>query len=112
MLYYLSISFYLVICIFLILIILVQKSKSSLGLGSFGGSSQMLFGGSGGQDVFQKITWTLITIFLVGSLGLTIMRSKLGQTSSYIRTKAPVSSSRVPAELPEPEVDNDAPTHS
>ena len=45
-----------------------------MGLGSIGGGSQMLFGGSGGQDVFQKATWTLGVIFMVGSLGLAMMQ--------------------------------------
>ena len=57
-------------CIFLILMILVQKGKSSLGIGSLGGSNQMLFGGTGGQNVFQKITWILGAVLVFGSLGM------------------------------------------
>lgn len=60
--------------VFLILLILVQKGKSSIGMGSLGGGSQMLFGSSGGQDLFQKITWVLGTILLAGSLFLGIMK--------------------------------------
>lgn len=62
--------------ILLILIILVQKGKGSMGLGALGGETQMLFGGSGGQDLFQKMTWILGTIFMLGSLTLSIMWSK------------------------------------
>jgi len=62
--------------IFLIFIVLVQKGKSSLGIGTLGGGSQMLFGSSGGQDLFQKITWVLGAILIGGSLGLAIMKSK------------------------------------
>ncbi len=62
-------------CIFLILLILIQKTKSSLGLGSMGGGSQMLFGGSGGQDIFQKLTWGFGALLIIGSLGLAILRS-------------------------------------
>lgn len=62
-------------CIFLILLILIQKTKSSLGLGSMGGGSQMLFGGSGGQDIFQKLTWSFGALLILGSLGLALLRS-------------------------------------
>lgn len=87
--------------ILLILLVLVQKGKSSLGLGSFGGGSQMLFGGSGGQDVFQKITWVLGAILMLGSLGLAILKSRqagVSLTSSYktVQKAAPVNS--VPTE--------------
>ena len=47
-----------------------------MGLGSLGGSSQLLFGGSGGQSFFEKITWIVGAIFIFGALGISIMRSK------------------------------------
>jgi len=62
--------------ILLLLIILIQKGKGGMGLGSLGGGTQMLFGGSGGQDLFQKITWILGAIFMVGSLTLSILWTK------------------------------------
>ena len=74
MLYGLLLSLFVIVCFLLILIILVQKGKSSMGLGNLGGGTQMLFGGSGGQDIFQKITWILGTIFIFGSLVLAIMK--------------------------------------
>ena len=55
-----------------------------MGLGNFGGSNQMLFGGSGGQNVFQKITWTLGVIFMAGSLVLSIMKTTMVRTSRYV----------------------------
>lgn len=63
---------------------MVQKGKSSLGLGSLGGGSQMLFGASGGQDLFQKVTWALCALLMIGSLGLALMKSSLMQTSQYL----------------------------
>lgn len=74
MLYGFLITLFALLCLVLIFLILMQKSKSSMGLGSMGGGSQMLFGGSGGQDFFQKLTWALGMIFMFGSLGLAIMR--------------------------------------
>lgn len=85
MLYGLLVTVYVFICILLVLIILVQKGKGSMGLGGLGGGTQMLFGGSGGQDIFQKITWVLATIFVFGSLTLALMKSTQRSTSRYIK---------------------------
>lgn len=68
----------------LIFLILIQKGKGSMGLGNLGGGAQMLFGGSGGQDIFQKATWLLGTIFIFGSLGLALMKTSQYQSSRYI----------------------------
>lgn len=74
MLYGLLLALFVMACVLLLLIILIQKGKSSIGLGSLGGGTQMLFGGSGGQDLFQKTTWVLGAIFMAGSLLLAIMK--------------------------------------
>ena len=80
----------------LVLFILIQKGKGDMGLTAFGGGAQTLFGGSGGQDLFQKITWVLGAIFMAGSLGLAILKSKgagfsdvVSQASS--RSNLPIS---------------------
>jgi protein translocase SecG subunit len=85
----LLIGLFCVINIFLIFMIFLQKGKSSLGLGSLGGGSQMLFGGSGGQDVFQKITWVLVTFFLVGSLGLALYKNKVAHAQGLYKRAVP-----------------------
>ncbi len=83
MLYGLLVALFVIICALLLLVILIQKGKSSIGLGSLGGSTQMLFGGSGGQDLFQKTTWVLGTIFMAGSLLLAIMKKP--SSSRYLQ---------------------------
>lgn len=79
------------LCVVLILLILVQKGKSSMGLGSLGGGSQLLFGGSGGQDLFQKTTWALGTIFMVASLVLAMVKrpSSSELLGTLAKTQAP-----------------------
>ncbi len=62
-------------CFALILLVLIQKGKGSMGLGSMGGGTTMLFGGSGGQDFFQKLTWVLGSILMGGSLLLGLLKS-------------------------------------
>jgi len=83
-LYGLLVTLYILICVILVLLVLIQKGKGSMGLGAFGGGTQMLFGGSGGQDLFQKITWGLGGVFLMGSLLLALMKSSQISTSKYI----------------------------
>lgn len=85
MLYGLLLTLYIISCILLVLIILIQKGKSSMGLGNLGGGAQMLFGGSGGQDIFQKITWILTAIFLFGSLTLSLMKVNQSKSFKYIQ---------------------------
>lgn len=78
--------------VLLILLILIQKGKGSMGLGSLGGGTQMLFGGSGGQDLFQKVTWVLGAIFMGGSLILSMMWSKTASQSYQVNKPVPTQS--------------------
>ena len=87
MLYGLLVALFVFISFLLGLIILVQPGKGAMGLGSLGGGTQMLFGGSGGQDLFQKITWILGAIFMAGSLVLSLMRSA-GTENVFARSTA------------------------
>jgi preprotein translocase subunit SecG len=86
MVYGLLLTLFVFICVFLVLIILIQQGKSNMGLGNLGGGAQMLFGGSGGQDIFQKTTWILGVLFMAGSLGLALMKSRSFERSGYTRT--------------------------
>ncbi|NBQ17871.1 preprotein translocase subunit SecG [bacterium] len=89
MLFGLLVGLFIVVCLLLVLLVFLQKGKGSLGLGSMGGGAQMIFGGSGGQDVFQKATWVLVALFLLGSLGLSIYK-----TRSVLYTTSTVASSQ------------------
>jgi len=98
MLFGFLLTLFIINCFFLILFIMLQQGKG--GLGALGGSSQMLFGGSGGADFMQKATWVMGSIFLFGSLSLAILRTKQYQTGSLLRQ--PVSQ-QMP-QLPQPEL--------
>ena len=84
MIYGFLLTLYILNCLFLILIILMQKGKGSMGLGGLGGGAQMLFGGGGGQDMFQKITWVLGGIFMFGALMLSLMKSSEHKSFKYV----------------------------
>ena len=83
------IGLFCVMNVFLIFMIFLQKGKNSLGLGSLGGGNQMLFGGTGGQDIFQKITWVLVALFLAGSLGLALYKNKHAHEQGVYNRPAP-----------------------
>ena len=70
-----------------------------MGLGGLGGGTQLLFGGSGGQDLFQKVTWALGTIFMVGSLVLAMVkRPSSSEILGGLAQSQPVPA--VPAQAP------------
>ena len=74
-------TLFIVLCFFLAIFILLQQGKGDMGLGGLGGGGQALFGGSGGQEFFERITWAMVTIFIVGSLSLAILKSRAVLTS-------------------------------
>lgn len=86
MIYGLLLTLYIINCLLLILVVLMQKGKGSMGLGGLGGGAQMIFGGSGGQDIFQKTTWVLGIIFMSGALMLSLMKSKEHKQFNYVKT--------------------------
>lgn len=62
----------------------------------------MLFGGSGGQDIFQKTTWILGAILIFGSLGLSIWKARqMGASTSLLhqQRQAPGRPAPMPAPL-------------
>ena len=86
MLYGFLLTLYIINCLLLILVVLMQKGKGGMGLGSMGGGAQMIFGGSGGQDIFQKTTWVLGIIFMTGALMLSLMKSAETKQFKHVAT--------------------------
>lgn len=101
--YGLLVTFFVFVCFLLILVILIQQGKGGLGLGALGGGAQVLFGGSGGQDIFQKITWTLGAIFMIGSFGLFLLGSRKTNYSRYVGRKASMARTAPAAAMPKPQ---------
>ncbi len=91
MLFGLLTTLFIIIGIFLILLVLIQQGKGNMGFGNMGGATQMIFGGSGGQDVFQKTTWVLGALFMGLSMLLALMRAQSLPFYHHARTQAPVS---------------------
>ena len=91
-LYSLLVVLFVFLCIIIIPLVLIQKGKSSMGLGGLGGGTQLLFGGSGGQDLFQKTTWVLTALFMGGSLILAMLNRPTSSEllGTLAQTQAPV----------------------
>ena len=82
------VTFLFVLFIFLSIVlaffILIQQGKGdSASIGGF--TNQMLFGGSGGQVFFQRTTWTLGAIFMLGALGLSILKKQRATKVCFVR---------------------------
>jgi preprotein translocase subunit SecG len=86
-LFYLAISFFMLLCGILCLVILIQESKS-LGLGaSFGGDPGESLFGTSTADVLKKFTAWLAVVFMVACILLSIWSSAIGE--NRVKTVSP-----------------------
>lgn len=111
MLYGFLMTIFTINCFLLVLIIMVQQGKSSMGLGNLGGSAQMLFGGSGGQDILQKITSVLGLIYLFGSLILVLMGARQNPLT-YLRKSKISITRKVPMADQQPMTAQESSSHA
>ena len=94
--------FHVIVCVFLILVVLLQQGKSADWAGTFGGGgSQTVFGARGASTLLSKSTTAAAIIFMITSLGLTILISRPGG-ASVIRGGATPKTQPAPAPAPGP----------
>ncbi|HEY1744576.1 MAG TPA: preprotein translocase subunit SecG [Granulicella sp.] len=92
----LLIILHVVVCLFLIGVVLLQQSKSADLSGAFGGQgSQTAFGPRGAANLLTRLTTWSAIIFMLTSIGLTIMMSRTS-TNRSVLSDTP-SSQTVPA---------------
>jgi len=87
---------HLVSCVFIILLVLLQSGKGAEVSASFGGSSQTVFGSSGGANFFTKLTWSLAGVFAVTSLLLTLGGSPQGIVEKTLGGSGAIPSQQAP----------------
>ena len=86
--YYLVITLHVIACLFLIGVVLLQQGKSQDLASAFGGGgTQTAFGPRGSANVLSRATTVLAAVFMVTSLGLSMMRPH----SSSILDKVPAA---------------------
>lgn len=66
---------HVITCLFLILFVLLQAGKGAEVGATFGGISQTFFGSQGG-NVLTKITTVLAFVFMLTSIGLTVVQHR------------------------------------
>jgi len=78
MLYYITITIFIIVCFTLILVVLLQQGKGGSMASAFGGggSSQAAFGARSGATVLSRATAICAILFIVGALMLGIMRQR------------------------------------
>jgi preprotein translocase subunit SecG len=97
--------FFVILSILLVVVILLQADRGA-GLGVLGGGgSQSAFGSSTG-DVMTKITGVMVTLFMIGSLGLAVLESQrtAGLDEKLLKSKTETEGSLQPGtRTPPPE---------
>ena len=94
----LVIVLHVIVCVILILVVLLQAGKGADMGATFGaGSSQTVFGSGGAAPFLTKLTTGVAVIFMVTSIGLTILSARESK-KSVIQDIPQTSESKV--ELP------------
>jgi len=83
-------------CFLIVLLVLLQQGKGAEISASFGGSSQTVFGSSGGANFFVRVTQAAAAVFFVTSLALTILGGQQNK-SLFESGGAPATSDAPPA---------------
>lgn len=105
---------HVVVCLALIMIVLLQTGKGAdMGAAFGGGSSQTLFGSSGGATFLSKATTVAAIVFMLTSLALAYMVGGKVTKSVVSDTKAPIEQPVQQEQPPEKNVaDTAAPSPS
>lgn len=81
---------HIIVCLFLVVIVLLQHGKGADMGATFGGSSQTVFGTEGPLPLLNKITTWAAIIFMLTSISLAYMSSRVGD-GSVMKEIAPVA---------------------
>ena|SRR5687767_6615323 len=88
MLYYVTLTIYVLVCLVLILVVLMQQGKGGSMANAFGGgASQAAFGARSGATVLSRATTVCAVIFIIGALYLGIAGT--GGPASVVGGRAP-----------------------
>ena len=90
-LFYTILALHIVACLFLIAVVLLQQGKGQDLASAFGGGgTQTAFGPRGSANVLSRATTILAGVFMVSSLGLSLVRPRQGSILDSVA--APVAS--------------------
>jgi preprotein translocase subunit SecG len=92
---------HVITCILLVLVVLIQSGKGAEISASFSGSSQTVFGSSGGANFFTRFTQGAAAVFFITSLSLTLLGSQNRKSLFEGSAQAPASG-QIPAKQEAP----------
>jgi preprotein translocase subunit SecG len=90
---------HVVTCILLVLVVLIQSGKGAEISTSLAGSSQTVFGSSGGANFFTRFTSAAAAVFMVTSVALTLMSGQ-SRKSVFESTGTSQTTQTAPAQAP------------
>jgi preprotein translocase subunit SecG len=100
-LYYLVLLLHIIACLFLIAVVLLQQGKGQDLASAFGGGgTQAAFGPRGSATVLSRATTILAGVFMVTSMGLSLMKPHSSSVLDQIPTAAASPSAAAPAAPP------------
>jgi preprotein translocase subunit SecG len=92
-LYYAILTLHVIACLFLIGVVLLQQGKGQDLASAFGGGgTQTAFGPRGSANVLSRATTILAGMFMITSLGLSLVRPRQGTILDSVATPAAVVS--------------------
>ena len=101
--YTLILIVHIVVCIFLIVVVLLQSGKAADLAGAFGGmGSQTAFGPRGSATVLSKATTVSAIVFMLTSMTLSIMATRISGLGSSVLETTPASAPATPRSAPVP----------
>ena len=84
--FYFVLAIHVLVCVFMIIVILLQQGKSADLAGAFGGQgSQTAFGPRGAANLLTRLTTWCAIIFMITSIGLTILMQKHSGSHSVLQ---------------------------
>jgi preprotein translocase subunit SecG len=101
--YYLILTLHVLACLFLIGVVLLQQGKGQDLASAFGGGgTQTAFGPRGQANVLSRATTILAGVFMLTSLGLSLIRPRASSVLDRIpaATASPSPAAKTPAALP------------
>ncbi len=99
-LYYIIVTLHFIVCAALIVMVLLQAGKSGGMAGIFGGGgSDQIFSAPSGMAFIKKVTVGCAIVFMVTSLTLTLMSSRMSMKSVIDQvSNIPIAAAQQPGE--------------
>jgi preprotein translocase subunit SecG len=95
---YIVVVFHIVVSLFIVGVVLLQQGKSADLAGAFGGQgSQTAFGPRGAANLLTKLTTYSAIIFMLTSIGLTVLLSRSSGDHSVLSGAQHPTSQTTPA---------------